>query len=40
MRHLPVRHQSIAPPKSVVASIVALVLLMVVVYVVVAIADA
>lgn len=39
MRHLPERHQSIAPTPSVILSIGAVVVLMVVIWVVVSMAD-
>jgi hypothetical protein len=39
MKHLPERHQSIAPPPSVIISIAAIVVLMAVVWVVVSMAK-
>jgi hypothetical protein len=39
MKHLPDRHQSIAPPPSVILSIAGVIVLMAIVWVVVAMAD-
>jgi hypothetical protein len=39
MKHIPQRHQSIAPPRAFVLTIVAIVVLMAIIYVVVALAS-